>query len=268
MQAYGQGGLKAQGLGHLERLARLYWYTVEFGLIATPAGLRIYGSGILSSAGELIYCLDDPRPHRIGFDLRRVMRTRYRIDRFQDTYFVIDDFDQLFDATRPDFTPIYQEVAVLPDCEPDQAARRGPGFCLQFARGGGPDKKMGRNRARPKFREETPRRRTVRPQPAIVTALHNLMRCAGMSSSFFEASGNVDSFGLDQIFTAHFDGASCASHKGRDFDGASKTACAAGAAAAARRARGIVSRCRRDLAGDRVSAGSRPRPVQSAVVAR
>jgi phenylalanine-4-hydroxylase len=120
LQAYGQGGLKAQGLGHLERLARLYWYTVEFGLIATPAGLRIYGSGILSSAGESIYSLDDPRPHRIGFDLRRVMRTRYRIDRFQDTYFVIDNFDQLFDATRPDFTPIYQEVAVLPDCEPDR----------------------------------------------------------------------------------------------------------------------------------------------------
>jgi phenylalanine-4-hydroxylase len=52
VQAYGQGGLKAQGLGHLERLARLYWYTVEFGLIAATDGLRIYGSGILSSAGN------------------------------------------------------------------------------------------------------------------------------------------------------------------------------------------------------------------------
>ena len=122
MQAYGQGGLKAQGLGHLERLARLYWYTVEFGLIATPEGLRIYGSGILSSAGESVYCLEDPHPHRVGFDLRRVMRTRYRIDRFQDTYFVIDDFDQLFAATRPDFAPIYRELAALPDIEPDQLA--------------------------------------------------------------------------------------------------------------------------------------------------
>jgi phenylalanine-4-hydroxylase len=101
MQAYGEGGLKAQGLGHLHHLARLYWYTVEFGLIATPAGLRIYGSGILSSAGESIYCLDDPQPHRLGFDLSRVMRTRYRIDRFQETYFVIDDFAQLFAATAP-----------------------------------------------------------------------------------------------------------------------------------------------------------------------
>ena len=73
--------------------------------IATAAGLRIYGSGILSSAGESMYCLGDSRPHRLGFDLRRVMRTRYRIDRFQQTYFVIDDFEQLFEATRPDFTP-------------------------------------------------------------------------------------------------------------------------------------------------------------------
>jgi phenylalanine-4-hydroxylase len=120
MQAYGRGGLKAQGLGHLQRLARLYWYTVEFGLIATSAGLRIYGSGILSSAGESVYCLDDPRPHRLGFDLRRVMRTRYHIDRFQDVYFVIEDFEQLFEATRPDFAPIYREIATLPDLDPDQ----------------------------------------------------------------------------------------------------------------------------------------------------
>ena len=118
LQAYGEGGLKALGLGHLQRLARLYWYTVEFGLIATPAGLRIYGSGILSSAGESVYCLEDPRPTRLRFDLRRIMRTRYRIDDFQQLYFVIDDFHQLFDATRPDFAPIYQEIAVLPDLDP------------------------------------------------------------------------------------------------------------------------------------------------------
>ena len=115
MQAYGQGGLKALRLGHLPRLARLYWYTVEFGLIATQEGLRIYGSGILSSAGESLYCLDDPQPHRLRFDLRRVMRTQYHIDRYQETYFVIDDFGQLFAATRPDFAPIYREIAVLPD---------------------------------------------------------------------------------------------------------------------------------------------------------
>jgi phenylalanine-4-hydroxylase len=119
MQAYGEGGLKAQGLGHLQRLARLYWYTVEFGLIATPEGLRIYGSGILSSAGESVYSLEEPQPNRVRFELRRVMRTRYRIDAFQQTYFVIDDFQQLFDATSPDFAPIYRDIAALPDIEPD-----------------------------------------------------------------------------------------------------------------------------------------------------
>ena len=118
MQAYGEGGLKALRLGHLPRLARLYWYTVEFGLIATPEGLRIYGSGILSSAGESVYSLEDPRPSRLRFDLRRVMRTRYHIDRYQESYFVIDDFAQLFAATRPDFAPLYREIAMLPDIEP------------------------------------------------------------------------------------------------------------------------------------------------------
>src|SRR5256886_5720977 len=119
MQAYGEGGLKALRLGHLEELARLYWYTVEFGLIATPQGLRIYGSGILSSAGESVYCLEDLHPHRLRFDLRRVMRTRYHIDRYQQTYFVINDFAELFAATRPDFAPIYREIAALPEIAPD-----------------------------------------------------------------------------------------------------------------------------------------------------
>src|SRR5438445_4555882 len=118
MQAYDEGGLKAVHLGHLSHLARFYWYTVEFGLISTDEGLRIYGSGILSSAGESVYCLDDPRPRRLRFDLRRIMRTRYRIDDFQQLYFVIDDFQELFEATRPDFAPIYREIAALPDLEP------------------------------------------------------------------------------------------------------------------------------------------------------
>src|SRR5580765_6062796 len=119
MQAYGEGGLKALRLGHLPELARLYWYTVEFGLIATDEGLRIYGSGILSSAGESVYCLSDPRPNRLRFDLRRVMRTRYHIDRYQETYFVINEFAELFAATRPDFAPIYREIAVLPEIAAD-----------------------------------------------------------------------------------------------------------------------------------------------------
>jgi phenylalanine-4-hydroxylase len=111
MQAYGQGGQKAEGLHALEYLARLYWYTVEFGLIRTGDGLRIYGAGILSSPSEVPYALSSPLPHRIGFDLKRVMRTRYKIDTFQQTYFVIDDFGQLFRETAPDFTPLYAEIA-------------------------------------------------------------------------------------------------------------------------------------------------------------
>ncbi|WP_432258703.1 phenylalanine 4-monooxygenase [Cupriavidus sp. TMH.W2] len=114
MEAYGKGGLKAAGLGALEMLSRLYWYTVEFGLIRTPQGLRIYGAGILSSQGESIYSLDSASPNRIGFDVRRIMRTRYRIDTFQKTYFVIDSFEQLFDATRPDFAPLYEALRAQP----------------------------------------------------------------------------------------------------------------------------------------------------------
>jgi len=116
MQAYGRGGMKAFAIGPkaLARLTRLYWYTVEFGLIETAAGLRIYGAGIVSSKGESIYSLDSPAPNRIGFELERVMTTRYRIDTYQQTYFVIDNFEQLFDATRPDFTPIYARLAQRP----------------------------------------------------------------------------------------------------------------------------------------------------------
>jgi phenylalanine-4-hydroxylase len=113
MQAYGRGGVKAHGIGPdaLAQLTRLYWYTVEFGLINTPQGLRIYGSGIVSSGGESRYCLESSAPNRIGFDLLRVMRTRYRIDTFQKTYFVIDSFQQLFDATGPDFRPYYEKLS-------------------------------------------------------------------------------------------------------------------------------------------------------------
>jgi phenylalanine-4-hydroxylase len=115
MQAYGRGGVKAHGIGPeaLVNLTRLYWYTVEFGLIRQQQGLRIYGSGIVSSRGESIHCLESAAPNRIGFDLERIMRTRYRIDSYQKTYFVIDSFAQLIEATEPDFTPIYARLATL-----------------------------------------------------------------------------------------------------------------------------------------------------------
>jgi phenylalanine-4-hydroxylase len=135
MQAYGRGGVKAHGVSAeaLVNLTRLYWYTVEFGLIRQQGELRIYGSGIVSSKGESIHCLESAAPNRIGFDLRRIMRTRYRIDTFQKTYFVIDSFEQLMDATRPDFVPIYAELAALDSfaagdvAVDDQVYQRGSG---------------------------------------------------------------------------------------------------------------------------------------------
>jgi len=133
MQAYGKGGLRAQGMGVLANLSRVYWYTVEFGLIDSTEGLRIYGSGIASSRTETTFSLEDPSPNRIRFDLERVMRTLYRIDDFQETYFVIDSFDELLALADIDFGPIYQRVATLPDFEPgtvdpnDTVLHRGTG---------------------------------------------------------------------------------------------------------------------------------------------
>ncbi|HEX7875059.1 MAG TPA: phenylalanine 4-monooxygenase [Sphingobium sp.] len=120
MQAYGEGGLKADALGSIDHLARLYWYTVEFGLIAQDDGLRLYGAGIVSSHAESIFALDDPSPNRIGFDLKRVMRTKYRIDDYQQTYFVIDSFEDLLALTeRADLTPLYAELEGASDLEVD-----------------------------------------------------------------------------------------------------------------------------------------------------
>ena len=116
MVAYGQGGLRSLGFGALDHLARLYWYTVEFGLIQEPQGLRIYGAGIVSSYGESIFALDDPSPNRIGFDLTRVMRTEYRIDDYQQNYFVIPSLDHLLEVTvGTDFAPLYAQLENLPD---------------------------------------------------------------------------------------------------------------------------------------------------------
>jgi phenylalanine-4-hydroxylase len=112
MEAYGKGGLRAMKFGRLKNLAALYWYTVEFGLIETPKGVRIYGAGISSSKDESIFSLDDPSPNRLRFNLERVMRTEYRIDDFQQTYFVIRSYDELFRATvDTDFAPLYARLA-------------------------------------------------------------------------------------------------------------------------------------------------------------
>lgn len=110
LHEYGKGGLKAMRLDAVKMLARLYWYTIEFGLMHTAQGVRAYGAGLLSSGGELAYCVDDPRPRRLPFDLERIMRTEYIIDRYQDVYFVIDSFDHLMRETAADFTPIYARI--------------------------------------------------------------------------------------------------------------------------------------------------------------
>jgi phenylalanine-4-hydroxylase len=116
MMAYGQGGLRSKGFNALDHLARLYWYTVEFGLIQQVDGLRIYGAGIVSSYGESVFALDSDSPNRIGFDLMRVMRTQYRIDDYQQSYFVIDSLDQLLKTTvETDFAPLYKALDSLDD---------------------------------------------------------------------------------------------------------------------------------------------------------
>jgi len=118
MQAYGQGGLRSMQYGSIQRLARLYWYTVEFGLIRDGDGLKLYGAGIVSSSSESRYALESDSPNRLGFDLKRIMRTKYRIDDFQQDYFVIDSFEQLLRETlETDFGPLYSELESLPEIE-------------------------------------------------------------------------------------------------------------------------------------------------------
>ena len=117
MAAYGRGGARALELGRLHNLARLYWYTVEFGLMQSPSGLRIYGAGIVSSRAETVFSLEDGSPNRLAFNLERVMRSPYRIDDFQQTYFVIPSLDELLEVTQRDFGTLYARLANAPDIE-------------------------------------------------------------------------------------------------------------------------------------------------------
>ncbi len=125
MQAYGNGGLKAHRLGACEQLARLYWYTIEFGLVRQPVGtghkVRAYGAGILSSSSELLRSVTNAAPQRIRLDVLRAMRTQYVIDSYQQTYFTIDSFQDLFDKTAPDFEPLYRALRSLPEIAADQS---------------------------------------------------------------------------------------------------------------------------------------------------
>lgn len=131
IEAYGRGGLRARGLGTLALLARVYWYTVEFGLVREEGGLRIYGAGIASSSGETRFALEDASPHLIGFDLERVMCTDYRIDDFQESYFVLENLKDLLELARIDFAPLYLRLAGAAALPPsalgagDRVIRRG-----------------------------------------------------------------------------------------------------------------------------------------------
>lgn len=141
IQLYGQAGLRAQRIGKLTELARVYWYTVEFGLVkervhgqhGAEEALRIYGAGIASSFSESRYAVQSSVPHRIGFDLERVMRTRYRIDDVQACYFVLDSLDDLLDLARIDFDPVYERLNSGPTFAPgevlanDKVFQRGDG---------------------------------------------------------------------------------------------------------------------------------------------
>ncbi len=119
MRQYGEGGPKALEYGAQKMLARLYWYIVEFGLIRTDEGLRAFGAGMLSSKDETIYSVESETPHRIAFDLERVLNTDYMVDDFQKTYFVIDSFEDLFRICGQDFTPFYRKFSEGEGIDPE-----------------------------------------------------------------------------------------------------------------------------------------------------
>jgi phenylalanine-4-hydroxylase len=133
LEAYGKAGIAAAGLGALDRLARLYWYSVEFALAKTPQGLRIVGAGIASSPGETVFALESASPNRIGFDLARVMRTTYRIDDYQETYFVMESEDAWPSLDLETLKHTWAALATLPDLAPgavltsDEVLHRGDG---------------------------------------------------------------------------------------------------------------------------------------------
>lgn len=120
MQQYGQAGLRAKAMGKLTELARVYWHTVEFGLVQEQGDTRIYGAGIASSYTESVYAVRSPSPNRLGFDLERVMRTAYRIDDVQASYFVLDHLDDLLALAQIEFAPFYARLDQGPTFQPGE----------------------------------------------------------------------------------------------------------------------------------------------------
>lgn len=124
LQAYGQKGAEAMALGATRILSRLFWYMVEFGLIREAGVIKAYGAGMLSSASETAYSVTSSKPQRLRFDLHRVMATDFRIDAFQETYFVLESYDELFAAMAQDFAPLYARLTNA-DPIPARAIRTG-----------------------------------------------------------------------------------------------------------------------------------------------
>lgn len=122
-QIYGKLGLKASHEDQV-MLAKLYWFTIEFGLIKTKMGLRAYGGGILSSKSETAYCIESEVPVRKPFDVIDILRTPYRIDIIQPIYFVIDNFDVLFQLTQMDLIGMIHEARRLGMHEPLYAKKQ------------------------------------------------------------------------------------------------------------------------------------------------
>ncbi len=134
MQAYGKGGLRAMDSKGVKYLARLNWYTIEFGLVKNAGDYKVYGAGIMSSFGEAKYVMNDLSANILQFDLERVIRTGYYIDDFQATYFTIDSFEALFkECVERPFLPLYKRARENTMLSPfelvdsDRVLRRGSG---------------------------------------------------------------------------------------------------------------------------------------------
>ncbi|MFK0572443.1 phenylalanine 4-monooxygenase [Endozoicomonas sp.] len=112
-ETYGRLGLTATKEERIY-LARLYWLTVEFGLVNTSEGLRIYGGGILSSYGETGYALESDIPVRAPLDPLTAMRTPYRIDILQPLYYVIDDLSVLHGLREMDIMALVHQAMAMP----------------------------------------------------------------------------------------------------------------------------------------------------------
>lgn len=134
MQEYGRAGLAALEHKGIKFLARLNWYTIEFGLIKNNGEVKAYGAGIMSSYGEAKYLFNDPSANWLQFEIDRVLRTGYYIDDLQASYFTIDSFESLFKQCieRP-FIPLYEKFRAMPALTPfeivegDTVLRKGTG---------------------------------------------------------------------------------------------------------------------------------------------